>query len=139
MGYGRLMGYGKQIPMYQIGGLRFLWGMGGYGLYPLWVKRGPTVFPKTHSEMRTSLCLGTGWFLSLLSSGLSTSPPVKVSLCTSWFSLAFLLEQSHKRGVDYDYYRCHQGCGEGSEAATATGKGRQGRVNEGDEVCLGVL
>jgi len=72
MGYGRLMGYGKQIPAYRIGGLRFLWGMGGYGLYPLWVKRGPTVIIKgcmgkgvakwciEKGCMRKG-CMGKGW------------------------------------------------------------------------------
>src|SRR6266702_2741453 len=32
MGYDGLMGYGMQIPAYQLGGLTFLWGIRGYGL-----------------------------------------------------------------------------------------------------------
>jgi hypothetical protein len=45
MGYGisHFMGYGLEIPAYQVGGLKKPWGIRGYGLYPLWVKRGSTV------------------------------------------------------------------------------------------------
>src|SRR6266702_3793357 len=43
MGYDGLMGYGMQIPAYQLGGLTSLWGIRGYGLSMLWVKRGSTV------------------------------------------------------------------------------------------------
>jgi hypothetical protein len=46
MGYGisHFMGYGLEIPAYQVGGPKKPWGIRGYGLYPLWVKRGLTVF-----------------------------------------------------------------------------------------------
>ncbi len=36
------MGY-DGIPAYQLGGLTLLWGIGGYGLSTLWLKRGSTV------------------------------------------------------------------------------------------------
>ncbi len=46
MGYDGLMGYGMQIPAYQLGGLTFQWGIRGYGLSTLWFKRGSTVIHK---------------------------------------------------------------------------------------------
>ncbi len=32
MGYDGLMGYGTQIPAYQLGGLTLLWGIGGFAV-----------------------------------------------------------------------------------------------------------
>jgi hypothetical protein len=49
MGYHVFMGYGSKIPAYQVGGPKKPWGIRGYGLYPLWVKRGSTVF---HNKFR---------------------------------------------------------------------------------------
>jgi hypothetical protein len=43
MGYHRIMGYGMQIPAYRRRRIARLWGVRGYGLFRLWVKRGPTV------------------------------------------------------------------------------------------------
>jgi hypothetical protein len=37
------MGYGMQFPANQVGGWLKLWGVGGYGLLEVWVKRGSTV------------------------------------------------------------------------------------------------
>src|SRR6266702_3720033 len=56
MGYDGLMGYGTQIPAYQLGGLTFLWGIGGYGLSTLWLKRGSTVVHH-HRHTTTPPCL----------------------------------------------------------------------------------
>jgi hypothetical protein len=47
MGYQRVMGYGSQIPAYQLGGLKILWVMGEYGLSGLWVKRESTLVART--------------------------------------------------------------------------------------------
>jgi hypothetical protein len=44
MGFHSFMGYGVKIPAYQVGGPKKPWGIRGYGLYPLWVKRGSTVY-----------------------------------------------------------------------------------------------
>ena len=43
MGYSGPMGYGLRIPANQLGGWRGLWGVRGYGLFPIWVMRGSTV------------------------------------------------------------------------------------------------
>jgi hypothetical protein len=43
IGYQRVMGYGFEIPAYQLGGLKILWVMGEYGLPGVWVKRVSTV------------------------------------------------------------------------------------------------
>jgi len=43
MGYHVFMGYGSEIPAYQVGGPKNAWGLRGYGLSHLWVKRGSTV------------------------------------------------------------------------------------------------
>ena len=47
MGYSGPMGYGLRIPANQLGGWRGLWGVRGYGLFPIWVMRGSTV-PRCH-------------------------------------------------------------------------------------------
>ena len=43
MGYCGFMGYGIKIPAHRVGGFKILWGIRGYGLSGLWVKRGSTV------------------------------------------------------------------------------------------------
>jgi hypothetical protein len=43
IGYQRVMGYGFEIPTYQLGGSKILWGIGEYGLSGVWVKRVSTV------------------------------------------------------------------------------------------------
>jgi len=44
MCYCRFMGYGLQIPAYQLGGPKSLWDFRGYGLSNAWVMRVLTVF-----------------------------------------------------------------------------------------------
>jgi len=44
MGYWGFMGDGVQIPVHQLGGLKKLWDIRGYGLPKAWVMRESTVF-----------------------------------------------------------------------------------------------
>jgi hypothetical protein len=43
IGYGRVMGYGCEIPANQVGNSKILWGMREYGVSGVWVKRVTTV------------------------------------------------------------------------------------------------
>ena len=47
MGYHGIMGYGAQIPAYRYRRIALLWGIRGYGLFTLWVKRGLSVLQVT--------------------------------------------------------------------------------------------
>jgi hypothetical protein len=43
IGYEGVMGYGFEIPAYQLGNSKILWGMGEYGVSGVWVRRVSTV------------------------------------------------------------------------------------------------
>ena len=75
MGYSGPMGYGLRIPANQLGGWRGLWGVRGYGLFPIWVMRGSTVivtYPATMCQVtlfQVFRALSTG---SILASSVRT-------------------------------------------------------------------
>ncbi|KAI0758372.1 hypothetical protein BD413DRAFT_701783 [Trametes elegans] len=46
MGYDRIMGYGVDFPLYQLGNTINLWVITGYGLSQVWVKTVSTVLPE---------------------------------------------------------------------------------------------
>lgn len=44
MEYQRFMGFWSKIAVHRVGGLIFIWGIRGYGLIEVCVKRGSTVY-----------------------------------------------------------------------------------------------
>ena len=61
IGYYRFMGFWYEIPANQLGGLKMLWVITGYGLSQVWVRTGSTVL--SIPNVKTYLC---HWSLYIL-------------------------------------------------------------------------
>jgi len=59
MGYQRVMGYGPNFPVNQLGGSKFLWVFIEYGLLGIWVRRVSTFRGSRWYFMALALAVGT--------------------------------------------------------------------------------
>ena len=50
------MGYAMHFPTNQLGGCKMLWGLRGYGLSEVWVKRGSTVYVELNVSKQHDNC-----------------------------------------------------------------------------------